>query len=178
MKREQVEHVRVTRHEIIQQASDGTEGLIDGVTVRPLTLLPDDRGHFAEVFRVTDPVAERFDFAQTSLTATRAGVIKAFHYHLEQDDIFLPVSGTARIALVDFRTGSPTKGFANSIFAGALYPKAVRIPAGVAHGYEVMPGDDLVMVYYTNRIYNPSDEYRVPWDDPGVGFTWWGIENR
>jgi len=178
MKRDQVETVRVTRHAIIQGTAAAPDGLIDGVVVHPLRVIPDDRGHFAEVFRADDPIADKFEFRQTSLTRTRAGVIKAFHYHLEQDDIFLPVAGTVRVALVDFRTASPTRGFANSIFAGDLHQKAIRIPAGVAHGYEVMPGEDSILVYYTNRTYNPQDEYRLPCDDPGVGFTWWGIQNR
>ena len=109
------------------------EGLIRGVIVHPLTLHPDDRGHFAEVFRADDPVAAGFEFRQSSITRTRAGVVKAFHWHHHQDDIFCPLVGTARIALVDFRKDSETYGVANSVFAGELYAKAVRIPAGVAH---------------------------------------------
>lgn len=178
MKRDQVEKIQIARHTIIQESSPPPEGLIEGVIVHPLKLIPDDRGHFAEIFRVDDPIAGDFDFRQTSLTSTRSGVIKAFHYHLTQDDIFFPVAGTIRIALVDFRLGSPTRGLANSIFAGGLYARAVRIPAGVAHGYEVMRGEDLTMVYYTDQIYDPHDEHRIPFDDPAVGFTWWGIQNR
>ena len=109
---------------------------------------------------------------------TRPGVIKAFHYHLEQDDIFVPLLGTIRIALVDFRSDSPTYGLANSIFCGEQYLKAVRIPRGVAHRYEVLPGKDMVMVYYTNQHYDPNDEFRFDFDDPAIGFPAWGITNR
>ncbi len=178
MNRDQVEKVRVVRHTVVQETTPSPEGLIEGVVVHPLKLIPDDRGHFAEIFRADDPIAEDFEFRQTSLTGTRSGVIKAFHYHLMQDDIFFPVVGTIRVALVDFRVDSPTRGEANSIFAGGICQRAIRIPAGVAHGYEVMPGEDLTMVYYTDQTYDPQDEFRLPFDDPGVGFTWWGIQNR
>jgi len=170
--------VRVTAHHLIQGSAPDTRGLIDGVVVKELQVWPDDRGHFAEILRDTEAVTAGFAVRQSSLTLTRPGVIKAFHYHLEQDDIFVPLRGTVRIALVDFRVGSPTLGVANSIFAGERYPKAVRIPCGVAHGYEVLPGDELLMVYFTNQHYNPKDEYRQAFDDPEVGFPAWGIENR
>ncbi|MFH1679260.1 MAG: dTDP-4-dehydrorhamnose 3,5-epimerase family protein [Candidatus Eisenbacteria bacterium] len=168
----------VKSHAVIRGERADEKGLIRGVVVRPLRILPDDRGHFAEILRASEPIAAGFEFRQASLTRTRAGVIKAFHYHELQDDIFCPVAGTARIVLVDFREGSKTRGVANSVFAGALYPKAVRIPAGVAHGYEVLPGDDLLLVYFTNREYDPDDEHRLAHDDPRIGFAEWGVRNR
>lgn len=170
--------VRITSHHIIHHDVGPEHGQIDGVVVKKLTLWPDDRGHFAEIFRDDEPVCAGFDIKQTSTTMTRQGVIKAFHYHLEQDDIFVPLRGTIRIALVDFRVDSPTYGIANSIFCGASYLKAVRIPKGIAHGYEVLPGDELLMVYYTNQHYNPKDEFRFEFDDPAIGFEAWGIQNR
>lgn len=173
-----IEITAVRSHHLIRGGRPDEEGLIVGVVVHPLTLHPDDRGHFAEVFRAGDPVAAGFEFRQSSITRTREGVVKAFHWHDRQDDIFCPLVGTSRIALVDFRKGSPTWGWANSVFAGEMYAKAVRIPAGVAHGYEVLPGSDLVMVYYTNRVYDPADEHRVPHDDPKVGFEEWGVKHR
>ena len=48
----------------------------------------------------------------------------------------------------------------------------------VAHGYEVLGNDEMVMVYYTNQHYNPADEHRFAHDDPEIGWTWWGIEHR
>jgi dTDP-4-dehydrorhamnose 3,5-epimerase len=170
--------VEVRAHHVIQRDVGPEKGQIQGVTIKELALWPDDRGHFAEIFRDDEKIVENFKVRQSSLTMTRPGVIKAFHFHFKQDDIFVPLKGAIRIALVDCRRDSPTCGIANSIFAGELYPKAVRIPRGVAHGYEVLPGDDLVMVYYTDQHYDPKDEIRFRHDDPAIGFRWWGVENR
>ena len=79
---------------------------------------------------------------------------------------------------MDFRKDSETYGIANSIFCGEPYLKAVRIPKGVAHGYEVLPGKEMLMVYYTNQHYNPKDEYRFAFDDPEIGWPSWGITHR
>jgi dTDP-4-dehydrorhamnose 3,5-epimerase len=170
--------VQVRAHHLIHRDVGPEKGQIVGATVKELQPWPDDRGHFAEVFRDDEKIVAGFTVKQSSITMTRPGVVKAFHFHLQQDDVFVPVRGTIRVALVDFRVDSPTYGIANSIFAGAQYPKAIRIPRGVAHGYEVMPGDELLMVYYTDRHYDPKDEFRFRHDDPAIGFKWWGIENR
>lgn len=169
---------KIRAHHLIHGNVGAAKGQIEGALIKELKLWPDDRGHFAEIFRDDEPIVAGFTVRQTSTTLTRQNVIKAFHFHLEQDDVFVPLRGTIRIALVDCRVHSPTYGIANSIFAGAQYMKAVRIPRGVAHGYEVLPGDDLLMVYYTDRHYDPGDEHRFRHDDPAIGFTWWGIEHR
>ncbi len=173
-----IEVARIREHHVLSGRGEDEPGRIDGVVVRRLTLHADDRGHVGEILRMSDPLCRDFTFRQSNLTRTRSGVIKAFHYHLHQDDIFCPLVGTARIVMVDFRKESKSFGMANSVFAGELYPRAVRIPAGVAHGYEVLPGPDLLLVYFTSREYDPADEFRLPHDDPRVGYPDWGIRNR
>ncbi len=158
--------------------SNKSGGKIDGVFIKELDIYPDDRGFFAEIFRTSDPVAEGFEVLQSSVTMTRQGVIKAFHYHRHQTDIFLPIRGTAKITLVDIRKESPTYLTANSIVAGEYYLKAVKIPKGVMHGYEVLPDGNMTMVYFTDRHYNPEDEFRVRFDSDEIKFKWWGIENK
>ena len=173
-----VEVTKATQHRIIHDNVGAEEGQIEGAIIKHLRSWPDDRGHFTEIFRHDEPVAENFETLQTSLTMTRPDTIKAFHYHMTQDDIFCPLIGEIRIALVDFRVDSPTFGYANSIFCGEHHLKAVRIPRGIAHGYEVLGNNPMTMVYYTDQVYTPSDEHRQNFDDPAIAFTWWGVENR
>lgn len=171
-----IETGKVKKHYNI--LSNASKGLIDGVFIKELKVFPDDRGFFSEIFRTTDKISDDFQVLQSSLTMTRENVIKAFHYHLHQTDIFLPIIGTAKITLVDIRKESPTHLIANSIVAGEYYLKAVKIPNGIIHGYEVLPDGNMTMVYFTDKHYNPEDEYRIPYDSEEIGFKWWGIENR
>ena len=46
------------------------------------------------------------------------------------------------------------------------------IPPGVAHGYKVIGGDEALLVYLTDRFYNPKDEGRIPYNDPGINYDW------
>jgi dTDP-4-dehydrorhamnose 3,5-epimerase len=151
-----------------------SDDLIQDVRLRPLQLHPDDRGYFLEIFRSGEDLVAGFDFhaVQVSTACNFPGIIKAFHYHLHQADCFTPVAGLLQIALVDLRRGSPTFGLKNTIYSGALRPWQVLIPAGVGHGYKVLGTDSSVLVYASDRFYNPGDEGRIPYDDPSVNYDW------
>jgi dTDP-4-dehydrorhamnose 3,5-epimerase len=152
----------------------GSAELIAGVRVQPLALYPDDRGYFLEVQRMGHGVAAEFPSATSQVSAALnfAGTVKAFHYHLHQTDCWTPVSGMLQVALVDLRLGSATFGKRNTIYVGALRPWQVLIPPGVAHGYKVIGGGEALLVYMTDRFYNPKDEGRIPYDDASINYDW------
>ena len=155
-------------------ASASSPDLIARVRLEALTLYPDDRGYFLEVQRFGRGLAADFPAAsaQVSAALSFAGAIKAFHYHLHQMDCWTPVRGMLQIALVDLRRGSPTLGRRNTIYAGALRPWQILIPPGVGHGYKVIGKDDALLVYMTDRFYNPQDEGRIPYNDPSINYDW------
>ena len=148
--------------------------LIAGVGVQPFSVWPDDRGYFLEVQRLGRGLPADFppETTQISAALNYAGTIKAFHYHLRQTDCWTPVKGLFQFALADLRVGSPTFGKRNTFYVGALRPWHVLIPPGVAHGYKVVGGDEAMLVYLTDRFYDPKDEGRIPFDDPGIAYDW------
>jgi dTDP-4-dehydrorhamnose 3,5-epimerase len=152
--------------------------LIQGVEVESMETFLDERGSLAELFRFGEPgIARDFDSAhgskiQISATTSYPGIIKATHYHFEQTDLWAPLSGILQILLYDLREGSPTCGRLNTLFVGTLRPWKLRIPPGVAHGYKVVGIDPCLLVYAMNRFYNPRDEGRIAYDDPGINYDW------
>jgi len=146
--------------------------LIKDVVVKKLVRHFDDRGFFMEILRDDDQLLKRF--GQASMSKSYPGVIKAFHYHERQDDIwFFPV-GNAQTVLYDLREDSPTKGETNVFYLGEDNPQVVVIPVGVAHGYRVLGNTPACIVYFTTESYDPKnpDEKRIDWDDPLIGFDW------
>lgn len=146
--------------------------LILGVVQKRLIRHSDDRGFFEEILRDDDQLLRQF--GQASLSMSYPGVIKAFHYHERQDDLwFFPV-GQAQVVLHDLREGSPTYGVTNVFYMGEHNPSLLVIPVGVAHGYRVLGPTPLLIVYFTTESYDPSnpDERRIPWNDPSIGFDW------
>jgi dTDP-4-dehydrorhamnose 3,5-epimerase len=152
----------------------GAPQLIAGVTVVAHPLHPDDRGYFMEVHRFGCGPAAGFPAATTQVSAALSypGTIKAFHFHTEQIDFWTPVRGMLQIVLADLRVESPTFGRRNTIYAGSLRPWQVTIPPGVAHGYKVISREDALLVYLTDRFYNPDDEGRIPHNDPALNYDW------
>lgn len=148
--------------------------LIGGVRVAPFPVWPDDRGYFLEVLRVGQGIAAEFDPATTQVSAALSypGIIKAFHYHLEQTDLWVAAQGMFQVALVDLRPPSPTFGSKNTLYVGTLRPWQILIPPGVAHGYKVIGEAPAMLVYVTNRFYNPKDEGRIAWKEKAIAYDW------
>jgi dTDP-4-dehydrorhamnose 3,5-epimerase len=155
-------------------SSVDSRDLIDGVRLAPFNVYPDDRGYFLEVQRIGRGLAAGFppETSQISAAMNYAGAIKAFHYHLHQTDCWTPVKGLFQVALVDLRVNSSTYGHRNTIYAGALRPWQLLIPPGVAHGYKIIGNEDSILVYMTDRFYNPQDEGRIPYNDPSINYDW------
>ncbi len=154
--------------------SPSSEQLIAGVKVEPFSLFPDDRGYFLEVHRMGRGLASAFPTETTQISAALnyMGTVKAFHFHLHQQDCWAAVYGMLQVALVDLRLGSPTFGARNTLYVGALRPWQILIPPGVGHGYKVIGNRDAMLVYLTDRFYNPKDEGRIPYNDPGINYDW------
>jgi dTDP-4-dehydrorhamnose 3,5-epimerase len=148
--------------------------LIAGVRLAQLSVFPDDRGYFMEVQRMGKGLAADFPAAtsQVSAALNYPGSVKAFHYHLHQTDCWTPVKGLLQVALVDLRAGSSTFGLRNTLYVGPLRPWQILIPPGVGHGYKVVGGQEAMLVYMTDRFYNPQDEGRIPYNDPSIHYDW------
>jgi dTDP-4-dehydrorhamnose 3,5-epimerase len=149
-------------------------GLIAGVRIAPLAVWPDDRGYFVELARLGHGLGADFppDSIQVSAALSYPGAIKAFHYHLQQTDLWAVAQGMFQVALADLRHASPTFGRKNTLYIGTLRPWQVLIPPGVAHGYKVIGLEPAMLIYLTDRFYNPDDEGRIPHDEPGIAYDW------
>ncbi len=146
--------------------------MIDGVQLKPLRVIPDERGHLMEILRRDDPIFEKF--GQVYMTTTYPGVIKAWHYHKKQDDNAAVIKGMLKLVLFDDREGSPTRGEVNEFFVGEYNPMLVHIPKGVYHGWKCIGQKEAFVVNCVTEPYNyeDPDEYRLPYDSEKVPYDW------
>lgn len=151
--------------------------MIAGVMLKPLKLLPDERGFLMEMLRADEPVFEAF--GQVYITGCKAGVAKAWHYHREQSDHFVCVMGTALLVLYDGRRDSPTHGEVQELVLDAppcrrAEPLLVKIPPLVLHGFTALDCDEarIINVPTLPYRYTDPDEFRAPWNSPDVPYTW------
>ncbi len=147
--------------------------LLEGVQIKPLKLIPDDRGRLTEILRSDDPIYEQF--GQVYVTTAKPGVIKAWHYHKRQADHWVCLAGRARVGLYDPREGSATRGKSNEFFMTPEEPFLVKIPIEVYHGFKGMdPVKETMIMNVSTQPYDYStpDEYRVDPYDPKIPFDW------
>ncbi len=139
--------------------------MIDGLQRLPLRRFEDERGWFTELMRAS---ALPKPVRQSNLVYSRRGVIRALHYHERgQDDLFVCLSGMARVVVLDRETDETF-----SLDIGEENPVAVYVPGRHAHGFEALT--DLLFCYHVTREYDPADpdEHGIPWDDPRVRHLW------
>lgn len=148
------------------------EKLIEGVHIRNLKVIPDERGYLMEILRSDWPEFERF--GQVYITSCYPGIIKGWHYHKKQTDNFVCIKGMAKVVLYDARAESPTFGLINEFFIGERNPVLIKIPPLVYHGFKAIGGNEAVILNVPTELYNYSDpdEYRVPFDDPSIPYNW------
>ena len=146
--------------------------LIEGVAVKELNFIPDERGRLMEILRRDDPFFEKF--GQVYLTTAYPGIIKAWHYHLYQVDYFAVLRGMAKIALYDGRKDSATPGILNEFFAGEYRPLLIRIPPLVFHGFKALGKREVLLLNCPTEPYNRKDpdEYRFSPDSKEIPYVW------
>ena len=145
---------------------------IDGVQVKRLKVIPDDRGRLMEILRRDDPLFIKF--GQVYMTTAFPGVVKAWHYHKLQTDSFTCVKGMLKLALYDARENSPTRGEVAEFFIGESNPCLVQIPPGVYHGFKGIGVEEAVVVNCPTEPYNREqpDEERLDAHTDEIPYDW------
>ena len=146
--------------------------MIDGVIVKSLRLIPDERGRLMEIMRCDDPAFRKF--GQVYMTTNYPGVVKAWHYHKVQWDNFACVKGMIKAVLFDRRENSPTYREINEFFIGEHRPKRITIPPGVCHGWKCISPSESIVVNIPTEPYNydDPDEHRLPFDTEEIPYNW------
>ena len=146
--------------------------MIEGVKVKLLKVIPDERGRLMEIVRSDDNLLEQF--GQVYFTTAFPGVVKAWHYHCLQDDNFSCVAGRIKLGLYDARKDSPTKGETNEFYLSLDEPKVVHIPQGVYHGFKCVSKEEAMVINVVTQPYNHKnpDELRVDAFDNDIDFDW------
>ena len=139
-----------------------TRELIAGVKVKPLRVVPDERGWLMEIIRADQ--SDLFTkFGQVYVSATYPGVVKAWHYHRRQVDNFACIAGMVKLVLVDTRDGSATQGAVNEFFVGSQNPALIQVPNLVYHGWKCISVEPSLVVNVPDEPYDHADpdEHRL-----------------
>mgnify|MGYP001172226135 CR=1 FL=1 len=146
--------------------------MIDGVKIKELKIIPDERGRLMEILRRDDEVFEKF--GQVYITTAKPGVVKAWHYHKVQRDNFCCVKGKIRLGLYDARKSSQTFGETLDMVLTLDAPKLVSIPPLVYHGFKGIADEESMIINMPTEMYNHKvpDEHRIDPYKNDISFDW------
>ena len=149
--------------------------MIDGVEIKNLKVVKDNRGFLMEMLRCDDSIFEKF--GQVYLSVCNSNIVKGWHYHKKQTDHFVIVNGNAKVVLYDMQENSRTKGEIQEVFMGENNPVLLKIPTFVLHG--MTPADDnpIYLINCPTEPYNYKnpDEFRIDFKSRDIPYDW-GLE--
>ena len=141
--------------------------MLDGMKVKPIKRLPDERGFFCEVMR-TDwkELFGEDTIMQVNHSFTYPDVIRAWHRHLRgQVDYFLVLKGAIKICAFDDKTSE-----LNEVISSGSDLLVVRMPGHYWHGFKAVGNEPAMLIYFTTKLYASADpdEERREWNDPAI----------
>jgi dTDP-4-dehydrorhamnose 3,5-epimerase len=108
--------------------------MIDGVYVKPLRQIGDERGKVMHMLRADDPQFEKF--GEIYFSVVYPGAIKAWHLHKEMALNYACPVGNIKFVLYDDREGSKTRGELMELFTGPDDYKLIHVPPLVWNGFK------------------------------------------
>jgi dTDP-4-dehydrorhamnose 3,5-epimerase len=136
-----------------------------------LNTYPDERGFFREIIKSNNE-AFNAGFGQLSHSLVYSGIVKAWHGHKYQTQYNYVVTGLIKAVLYDNRPDSLTYKETIEFLIGENFPPMLySFPSGVLHGYKCLHGP-MNIIYITSGQYDPSEEIRIPYNDPTIGYDW------
>ncbi|MGE5555614.1 MAG: dTDP-4-dehydrorhamnose 3,5-epimerase family protein [Methanocella sp.] len=141
--------------------------MLDGIRIKSIKRLPDERGFFCEVMRTDwQDLFGADKVTQVNHSFTYPDVIRAWHRHLRgQVDYFLVLKGAIKICAFDDETSE-----LDEIVSSGSDLQVVRIPGHYWHGFKAVGNEPAMLIYFTTNLYNPADpdEERRAWNDPTI----------
>lgn len=137
----------------------------------------DSRGRFARLFcaRTLKEAGLETAIVQINHSVTKAvGSVRGMHFQYPPNaevKIVRCLRGRCLDVAVDLRFGSPTFLKWHGEILSGEDEKALYIPKGVAHGFQVLQ-PDTELLYFHSDYYTPAMEGGVRFDDPALAIDW------
>ncbi|MCF0216843.1 MAG: dTDP-4-dehydrorhamnose 3,5-epimerase [Fibrobacteraceae bacterium] len=148
---------------------------IEGVTIIEPTVYGDHRGYFMETYNAKEfnDAGLTMVFVQDNESRSKKGVLRGLHFQKKnpQGKLVRVIEGEVFDVAVDLRKNSPTFGKWEGVVLSAEKKNQFYIPEGFAHGFLVL-SETATFVYKCTRLYDPTDEGGLAWNDPAIGIEW------
>jgi len=143
---------------------------IEGVIIKKLNKIPDERGAVFHMLRRDDPIFE--EFGEIYFSMVYPGVIKGWHLHKKMTLNYTVVTGMIKLVLYDDRKDSLTKGNLMEIFMGDLNYILVKIPPGIWNGFKGIGTQPAIVANCASIPHDPEEIIRLDPFSKKIPYDW------
>ena len=151
------------------------ESNIEGVVVKPLKKIPDERGCIYHMLRCDDPLFERF--GEIYFSIVNPGVVKGWHLHEKMTLNYAVIKGMIKLVLYDDRKTSPTNGKLMELFIGEENYCLIKIPPKVWNGFKGISSELAIVANCSTLPHEPDEIQRMNPLTNKIPYNW-GMRNE
>ncbi len=149
--------------------------MIEGVIIKKLDIIPDERGAIFHMLRVDDPIFKKFGEIYFSLVYP--GVVKGWHLHEKMTLNYAVPQVMIKLVLYDNRPKSSTKGELMELYIGELNYQLVSIPPKIWNGFKGIGTKPALVANCPTEPYDPKEIKRLDPTSNLIPYNWnlkWG----
>jgi len=144
--------------------------MIEGVKIKLLKKICDERGMVMHMLRSDDPDFEKF--GEIYFSCIYPNIIKGWHIHKKMTLNYAVVKGMIKLVLYDGRKDSPTKGEIMEIFMGENNYVLVTIPPNVWNGFKGTGTEMSIIANCSTLPYDPKEISRCDPFKNDIPYDW------
>lgn len=150
--------------------------MIQGVIVKEMKKIPDDRGKILHIIKSTDSDYDKF--GEVYCSTVYPGIVKGWHLHTEMTLNYVVLKGKIKFVLHDNREDSPSFGKTQVIYIGDDNYVRVTVPPNVWNGFMGVGLEESFIVNFTDIPHDPNEIKRMdPHNNEIIDFDW-SIKDR
>jgi dTDP-4-dehydrorhamnose 3,5-epimerase len=144
--------------------------MIEGVKIKPLRQILDERGKIMHMLKCSDEGFE--SFGEIYFSCIHPGIIKGWHIHKKMTLNYAVISGKIKLVLYDDRKESKTKGQVQEIFLGPDNYSLVTIPPLVWNGFKGAGVTDSIVANCSTISHDPDEIDRLDPFTNNIPYKW------
>jgi len=144
--------------------------MIEGVKIKPLKIIPDERGAIFHMLRADDPTFEKF--GEIYFSKVYPGVVKAWHLHKKMTLNYAVPVGMIKLVLYDDRNNSNTKGEIMELFVGVENYILITIPPNIWNGFKGIGTEPAIVANCATLPHDPEEIIRLDPLSNNIPYDW------
>ena len=144
--------------------------MIEGVVIKKLKKIPDERGKVMHMLKRTDLEFNRF--GEIYFSTVYPKVVKGWHIHTKMELNYAVVVGNVKLVLYDDRENSKTRGIVMEMVVGEKNYVLVKVPKMVWNGFMGLGVKEAVVANCASLPHDPKEILRLDFKSEKIPYDW------